>query len=233
MKRRIVIVTAVWKRPEVFKMFAQSIHNLNDPDIEVIVAGSEGEESKRMVLEAGFNYIEKPNQPLADKHNATTREARRYMPTHVLCLGSDDLISPELWAIYKDIAARGIDYSGVTDFYFYDVKTKKSAYWGGYIDSRRGETAGAGRMLSWNLLNKWNWKPWEKRHSHILDDSMPQKLKALRGYSKEIFSLKDRGVYAIDIKSEINMTPFELWPNTKYINDKELKLKFPYVYGGK
>lgn len=225
---RIVIVTAVWKRPEIFKMFAQSIHNLGD-DIPVIVAGSEGIKSRKMVEAEDFEYLERPNEPLAEKHNAAMKEARRWNPTHVLCLGSDDLISPELWAIYKDIAERRIDYAGVTDFYFYDAQSKKTAYWGGYIDHRKGETAGAGRLLSQRLLNKWNWRPWEKRHSNILDDSMPIKLKQLN-HSREIFSLKEKGVFAVDVKSEINMTPFELWPNTDYIPDDEVKAKFPYIY---
>jgi len=45
---KISIVTGVWKRPEVFEMFAQGIKNLG-VEVDVIVAGSEGKRSRDMV----------------------------------------------------------------------------------------------------------------------------------------------------------------------------------------
>jgi hypothetical protein len=231
-KIKLAIVSAVWKRPEVFELFAKSIHALTvktSLDIDVIIAGSEGKRSRTMVEKHGFIYVEMPNDPLASKVNATTMIASQLNVDYVLCVGSDDLITPELLNVYEQYMRKGFDYVGVTDFYFYDIDTKQASYWGGYIDNRRNHTAGAGRLLSKRLMQAWNWKPWEIKDSKVLDNSMQNKLKTTP-HSSAIFSLKEKGVYALDIKSSVNMTPFNLWPNTKLIDEKELKKHFPYVF---
>ena len=217
-KKRLAIVTGVWKRPEVFEIFANQTKKLKhkDVDIVVIVAGSEGEESKYMVEKHGFKYIEINNTPLAHKMNATTDLAGQYAVDYVLCVGSDDIISQELFDIYVEQMNKGIDYVAVLDWYFYDTQTDKFAYWGGYTDKREGHTCGAGRLLSNRLMRLFGWQPWNIEHSHILDDSMQKKLLDIP-HTSYIFKLKDKGVYGIDIKSSTNMTPFELWANTQYI----------------
>lgn len=230
-KIKLAIVSAVWKRPEVFEMFAAGVHKLErtcDMDITVIIAGSEGKRSQSMVERHGFKYVEVPNEPLATKVNAPMLIARHLKIDYVLCVGSDDIVSPGLMKVYESYMRAGIDYIGVTDFYFYDLTTKRAAYWGGYTDKRKGHTAGAGRLISNRLLNSWNWQPWEIRHSKVLDQSMQEKL-LHTPHTAATFSLKDKGVFALDIKSETNMTPFQLWDNTTFIPSEELKAEFPFV----
>ena len=161
---RIGIVTAVWKRPEVFEMFAKGVLHLNnntEHEYFVIVAGSEGYKTKNMVEKYGFNYIEIPNNPLATKHNATTIEAKEYDPDYILFLGSDDVIGVELMNLYTKFMKRSIDFIGLKDLYFYDIETDYSSYWGGYVDSRFGCSAGAGRLISKRLMNLWEWSVFE------------------------------------------------------------------------
>jgi hypothetical protein len=231
---KVVIVTAVWKRPEIFELFAKScrvlIEQISESDIEIVVAGSEGLRSRKMVEQYGFHYVEVPNDPLATKHNAAMLKARTLKPDYVLCVGSDDLIPPDLFREYLVHMKAGIDFIGVTDFYFYDTASGKSAYWGGYRDPRRiGHTAGAGRVISARLLSLWDWKPWEIRDSKVLDNSMQNKLRTTP-HSALTFSLKEKGLFALDVKSSTNMTPFQLWDNTVYILDSKLKKHFPYVW---
>lgn len=229
---KIVFVTAIWKRHHVFKMFAKSIHLIKEKsniDIDVIVSGSEGELSKNLVLYEGFKYIEIPNEPLAQKVNAPVLLAKKIGATNIICLGSDDLISIELFNIYIEYIKQGYDYIGVTDFYFYDLNSKKSSYWGGYRENwRSGHTAGAGRVLSSKLLDKWGWKPWDNIHNKILDNSIQEKLKST-SHTAKTFSLKEKNVLAVDIKSDINMTPFKLWDNTIFIENNIIENKFPFI----
>lgn len=230
-KIKVAIVTAVWKRPEVFELFAKGIRELinnSDVDIEVIVAGSEGPESREMVKKHGFIYVEMPNEPLASKVNQPVLIAGQLNVDYVLCVGSDDIITPGLMKVYESYMRSGVDYIAVTDFYFYDLVSKKAAYWGGYTDKRKGHTAGAGRLISRRLMDKWNWRPWEVKDSKVLDNSMQNKLKTTP-HTEAIFSLKEKNVFAIDIKSETNMTPFQLWENTSYIPLREIKKHFPYL----
>lgn len=231
-KLKIAICSAVWKRKEVFEMFAQGIKALQkgtDIEYQVFISGSEGDVSKKMVQKHKFTYIEIPNEPLAAKVNASVYAAKNFKPDYILCIGSDDIITPELMKVYEPYMRKGIDFIGVLDFYFYDIVSKKASYWGGYRDARRvGHTAGAGRLISRRLMELWDWGPWENKDSTVLDNSMQNKLKLVK-HTKEVFSIKAKGVLALDIKSETNMTPFKLWDNTVYIDSKIIKEKFPYV----
>lgn len=220
----ITVVTGVWKRPEVFEMFAKGIKNLG-VDVRVIVAGSEGDRSRNMVEAHGFDYIEIKNEPLAEKMNATTLSAKG--SDYVICMGSDDIISPELMQEYLKHMKEGYDFIGVTDFYFWDTVGQRALYWGGYRERyRKGVTAGAARCISARLMDEWNWMPWKVEHSKYLDNSMEGRITG----SKKILSLKELGLFALDIKSSTNMTPFALWDNTNYIDAQIIKDNFPYLF---
>lgn len=229
---KIAIVTGIWKRHDIFEMCAKGIHLLqkqNNCELSVIVAGSEGEQSKQLVEKYGFEYIEIPNEPLAEKMNAPVMMAKELNCDYVFCIGSDDIISPELFSIYVEQAKRGIDFVGVTDFYFYDTISKRVIYWGGYReDWRKGHTCGAGRLISKRLLDLWQWKLWEVKHNLILDNSIQDKL-AATPHTEMIFSIKENRVYALDIKSKENMTPFAMWDNTTESSIEIIEKHFDYI----
>lgn len=231
-KLKVAIVSAVWKRPEVFEMFATGIHELQKKtniNYSVIISGSEGDKSKKMVEAHGFTYIEIPNEPLANKVNAAVLKARDFKPDYVLCVGSDDIISPGLMKVYERYMREGLDYIGVTDFFFYDLVSKRALYWAGYREAyRTGHTCGAGRLISKRLMELWKWMPWEVKDSKVLDNSMQQKL-LHTAHSSVTFSLLEERVFALDIKSSTNMTPFNLWANTCEIDVDVIKKHFPYV----
>jgi len=217
------IVTGMWKRPEVFKIFGQHYKELG---IEVVVAGSEGKKSKQLAESFGFIYLERPNQPLAAKMNATITEGLKRGYTHFICVGSDDLLTKDLVDEYKRLIQLGYDFIGVLDFYFYELDTGKASYWGGYRDRKRFKhTCGAGRVLSRKLVESWNGKVWENQHSDYLDNSMQHKL-AMSDLPKYVFKMKDKGIFSVDIKSDTNMTPFALWDNTSYIDAKIIESRF-------
>ncbi len=232
---KITIISAVWQRPHVFRLFAEGLHKLIDAHstevtFRVIIAGSEGEKSQKMVTDEGFDYVEAPNDQLAKKFNATTRMAKGDNPDFVLLLGSDDIISADTFQIYLDKIKEQpkIDFIGLTDFYFYDLNTGKAAYWGGYADHRKGAVCGAGVLVSRNLMRLWGWAPWSPKHNHILDDSINIKRKRTP-HKDYTFSLKEHGVVSVDLKSNTNMTPFELWPNTNFIDSQIITDEFSFI----
>jgi hypothetical protein len=233
-KIKLAIVTSVWKRPEIFEMFAKGVNNLinkcNNFEITIVVSGSEWLESHKMVTDHGFTYIEVPNEPLAAKVNASTYACKKLNIDYVICVGSDDIISPELLNEYEKYMRKGIDFIGVTDCYFYDVTSKKSLYWGGYTENyRKGHTVGAFRALSARILSLWDWMPWENRDSNGLDRSMQDKLKKTP-HSIHTFNMKSLGLFALDIKSSTNMTKFRQWDNSNFIDSKIIKNQFSYVF---
>lgn len=219
---KITIVTGVWQRPNVFEMFAKGIKNLG-VDLRVIVAGSEGKRSEEMVLAHGFEYIEINNKPLGRKMNATTLAAKG--SDYVVCMGSDDVLSPELFQHYLKYMSEGYDFIGLSDFYFYDTKTKRAMYWGGYTDKRKGMTVGAGRVISSRLMNSMNWTPWNNEADKSLDSIMNNQIKG----KQKVLRLKDLNVLAVDIKSSTNITKFKQWENAEFINPNILTNKFTYL----
>jgi hypothetical protein len=243
-KIKLAIVTSVWKRPEIVDLFMQGIHKLKaeciDFEITLVMSGSiqddENIDKKGYVLKEfldgvypNFKYIEIPNEPLAAKVNATTYACKNLNVHYVMCMGSDDIMSPELLNAYIPYMRKGIDFIGVTDGYFYDTVSKRSLYWGGYREPyRKGHTLGAFRALSARLLSKWDWMPWENKDSHVLDKSMQDKLK-VTPHTFESFSMKEKNVIGIDIKSSTNMTPFAKWDNSEFIDTEIIKTHFPYV----
>lgn len=219
---KVAIISAMWKRPEIFRLFASGILELKHPDIEfhTFIAGSEGKASMNLAREYGFNYIEIQNTPLARKHNQAIALSKKINPDYYLFLGSDDIMNSDTLPVYFEKMKLGYDFIGITDFYFYDTVSDKAAYWGGYIDNRKGHTVGAGRMVSKRLMTKWNFAPFDNKLSHVLDDSMQRKIRMANKIFT--FSLKETNTHAIDIKSPINMTPFTLWPNTHYVDSSIL-----------
>lgn len=246
-KIRLAIVTSIWQRPDVLKMFCKGVEHLarecTDFEISLIVSGSLQDDPvlNDEILENvinndllqvlhEFKYIEIPNKPLAAKVNATTYAAQFLNIDYVLCLGSDDVVHPDLLNEYAKYMRKGVDFIGVTDFYFYDTTSKRSLYWGGYQEQyRKNHTAGAARALSARLLNKWDWSPWEVKDSHVLDKSMQDKMK-VTPHTIHVFSMRSKGLFALDIKSSTNMTPFHKWDNSDFIENQVIFDKFKYLF---
>lgn len=232
---KIGIITGVWKRPDIFELFAKGVKDLQSIkgiDVVCIVSGSEGKRSKSMVEKHGFTYIETPNEPLSHKMNLTALEAKEQGCTHVLCVGSDDIITKPLLKEYIKHIRTGYDFIGVLDFYFYDTVSKKAMYWGGYRDGRKGHTCGAGRLISARLMNDWDWLPWVVQDSLYLDNTMQNRLKNTPFHTKT-FSLKDEGLFGLDIKSSTNMTPFEKWDNASFIDSLVIEKQFAHLFKNK
>lgn len=230
---KIAIITAIWKRPEIFKLFTEGIRQITKahPTVkfEVVVAGSEGKNSESIVKEAGFHYIEIPNQPLAEKHNSTLKKVKTLSPDYIICLGSDDILSPELVGLYiEKLQTQKLDIIGLKDFYFYDVRNGKAIYWAGYNDGRKGLFCGAGVILSAKVLNVWGWKIWNNAHNAVLDNSLHEKIR-MTPCKKLTICLRDEKMYAVDLKSDTNMTPFERWPNSIEIPKEEIRQQFNYL----
>lgn len=221
-KLRIAFVTGIWKRDNIFEIFAEGIKLLKkefkEVEIQCFVAGSEGAKSEKLVKKHKFEYVEIANTPLGIKFNMAALVARKWNPDFCMMLGSDDLISPDLFSRYLINAQKNVDYSYITDCFFYDTISGKASYWGGYTKPfNKGHAAGIGRMLSARLMQAMSWQPWLNDRLHdLLDTSMDMKLKRIL-HTREEIRAADSGC-ALDIKSSVNMTPFKLWDNTTYVD---------------
>ena len=225
---KLCFVTGMWQRHEVFEMFAEGIVMLRDHfkhvvDIHCCVAGSEGDISKNLASRYGnFHYVETRNQPLGEKMNKALMVARELSPDYCLMVGSDDLIGVNLMRRYLKAMDSKVDFVCLMDCYFFDTRTKKGLYWGGYRKPHNiGKAAGVGKLISKELLDKINWNCFPPGYDRILDTGFEKALSRV-SYTKQEIYLSKENLFCLDIKSSTNMTPFAQWDNSNFIDGKEL-----------
>ena len=206
----ISIVSAIWQRPALTKIFLDSlVRYKKDYGINAVVAGSEKEKTRNMCIARGIEYIETDNKPLSNKFNNAARWARvLHKPKAFLILGSDDFLSDSFIQNYLTLLK--YDVVGITDCYFYHTQSKEAMYWKGYTNFRQGETIGLARMLSREVYDKLNGKLWPQNMNSGLDYTMMQRLKKIHKFNSISLSVKDIGI-AVDIKGQGNITGFDCY----------------------
>lgn len=188
----LAIVTAIWKRHRLTRKVLAYYRDLARKlpvETVLIVAGSEGLQSRAMATEYGAEYVEVPNSPLGAKWNAAAQRAGALGADAVLVTGSDDLVSEELIRFYLTTPR---EVQGVLDCYVHDLLNGRSIHWRGYTGRRAGETVGAGRYLPADALDDLNWRPWQDYLEHGLDGSVRAKL-AAAGCTERGYRMKDAG----------------------------------------
>ena len=257
--RTMVILTCIWKRPKLTQIVLSNYKKLKEEvkeflNLELVAVGSEGEKSKTICEENGFHYFEYENQPMSEKWNFGLQMTKKFNPDAVTIVGSDDIIDKQLLSFYNGKLNKGHLMLGIKDFYIYDSKSQKLAYWRGYgklNDAHRmDETIGLARCLSRPLLDKLNFNIWNDLDiSRNLDGAMTTRLKEIGIYptSEENipyikidnqiygaghlgYKLKEIKGFAIDIKTKTNVTSFDRYlardpDSIEYLDGEFLKSK--------
>jgi hypothetical protein len=218
---RFSVVTCLWRRPEISKIMLRRCAALRQEladrlELDVVVVGSEGQNSERLASEHGFVYVERRNRPLGAKWNAGLSTARALDCDGVVILGSDDLVNATLLERYLEHHERGAKFMGLADVYFLRVADAQLLHWRGYKQpGRRRETIGLGRFVDAALLDKCGWRLWAPRIDRGLDASMTQRLAPyLRRAGAEAiraFRCEQEGIAAIDLKSDVNIWSFDAY----------------------
>lgn len=225
---KIAFVTAVWKRPEIFRLFADNMQRLKAHfsetpiNIGFAVAGSEGYKSQYMVEKAGGFYIEADNNKLTRKWNLATKCAEEEMhPDWFIFLGSDDIIPAKTLEFYIEKMKQGYDYINILDTYFFDTKSKRGLIWRGYNNTMKSTPSGVGKAVHRDVLVKACFEPFISGYDTVLDTGFDRKINKI---VKNPFSfrLEKEGLFALDIKSSTNMTPFEVWNNSELLYGKKM-----------
>lgn len=171
---KIVLLTCVWRRHELTKIVLSYYEKVREylaehVDITLLAIGSEGQASRRICEQHGFNYLEYKNIPLSDKWEFGVKSSQAFDPDGVVIVGSDDLISHSLFKSYAELLHEGYLFCGLSDGYFMDLKNPESIlYWKGYggLKSQQGmpwrlnETIGMGRFYSRTLLELIDYSLW-------------------------------------------------------------------------
>ncbi len=226
---KIVITTMIWKRPEVFKIWAVAVQRIisefPDIDFEVLIAGSEGRVSKKITDAWHWHYLETPNQPLGLKANLRLQACQKLKPDYVLFLGSDDIMSIKTFTFILKKMKQGFDEIAPMDLYIYDALSKRLVYSRGYINHRKGERLAIGRAIHKDVLDKINWTMWSNVLSRNLDGNSKTLLNGVVR-NPYYYWLKENNLMIVDIKTEVNLSKFQLRDNHTIVGT-ELLNQFP------
>lgn len=186
--KKLALCFCIWKRHELERIVIEYYLSLSKRfNFDIIVCGSEGKKSAQIAKECV--YIEHPNQPVSDKHNALIQSLKGKDYDGAILIGSDDLIEPKLFDFYQNLEH---DYFGFPDVYYWKPKTNTLAYWNGFF-------MGAGRYFSSKTLEACNYTLWRNGLNKGLDTSQRTLLES-SGVKLHQISHKDLDTMIVDVK---------------------------------
>jgi hypothetical protein len=197
---RIALITTLWRRHDLTKIVLNYYRQF--PNLELICVGSEGEKSKQ--LAEGWHYIEHKNFPVSEKHNQALKNAKDLNVDGVVLIGSDDLMSKELFTFYQTLDKNCPNVIGFEDSHIYYTETKELFHYTGLVFK---QTVGTGRFFSKYVLDRCGWELWDNNLNRGLDTNCTNKLKKMSIF-ETVYKLSDINGFFVDIKHTENITKF-------------------------
>ena len=230
MRKKILVVTAIYGRHDLARIVLNHYNQLRSKfDLQLLAIGSEGDKSRQLCEAWGWNYIEFPNNPLSQKFNRLFQEAEQYDFDFMVLVGSDDLISEEIFSYYEKTVTKTTKHLlGLKDLYFYSIQRDEALHFQGYPSPPSPKTIGAGRCFSRYILGAVKFRPWaDEKLPRGLDSCCSKYLKQA-GISEIAIPMEQTGGIAVDIKHPmVTLTRFEyLHGKHPYIDRKILDDKF-------
>jgi len=186
---KMVILTALWKRPALTEIFLSYYSNMKERlegqiDLKLVAVGSEGLVTEKISKDNGWKYVEAPNNPVSQKWNAGVKSLKDIDADAVIILGSDDFISDNLLLEYKKRLNENYALMGVKDMYVLDVPTERFGRWRGYqpniYEDRTGETIGMARCIGRKVMEMVDYDIWLNIGADFgLDGIMSSRFKSL------------------------------------------------------
>lgn len=192
---KIVYIIPFYKRLDLTDLCFSELKKQNRP---IYAVGSEGTKSRNIAEKNGVNYMEFPNNPVSDKHNALAGLLKNVDFDYAVLIGSDNFVSANFSENLEEyLSQERPDFTQFDSIYFHNQKSRKTTY--------LKCPTGVGRCFSKDLLEKMNYQLWSKGLNYGLDGSSAKNLKK-KGFIPTIISLEKLGVEMVDIKYSENIT---------------------------
>lgn len=213
---KIVAVTPFHLRPHISRIFWQ---NAQDIGLDVVALISDKQNSK-MAMRHALQVINTNNNPLGKKWQTGVELLKTLDFTHLLIVGSDDITSHKTLRLYERMVEEGgHEYIGFQDGLAMDSKTKKFRIFKGYKNHRLGESIGANRLISRELLEKIDYKVFPTDRHRYMDKVLTDNLKKIGVENTLIRSgLKP---YRVGIKTGLTIS--KDYPGSPFIHNIDLK----------
>ena len=175
MDKKILILLPIWGREKITTLCFDNLKELQkDFNIEVLCVVSE-QWAKLLAMEYGFKQVSAPNECLGTKMNIGVEYAKTLSFDYMMNLGSDDIITKDLFKCYEPYFEKEIGIFGSTRLTFIDSSTKEAK------EFNYSMMMGAGRCIRKDILieytkegmydkiqNGLDWNSMKRfiRHSH-------------------------------------------------------------------
>jgi len=171
-----------------------------------LVAATSDPNDAALADEFGVCVVPHENVPLGRKFNAALQASRG--AAAVLIMGSDDFFDAVVADVLGEavLAKRSV---GFQDLYVADLPGDRMRYIAGYrVRSRWIEPVGPGTLHFADVLDRLNWRLWPDDKHHSMDYDRFLTLKANKAMP-QLLNLKVLGGAMVDVKTEVNMWPFD------------------------
>jgi len=220
----IITFTPVWQRPEIFKICLAGIKRLVNHDkkrfnIRPFFMVSESWAAAELIkLKYDFVYV--TNDPLGAKKNAGIKYAlENYQFDYIMEIGSDDLLTSGYLDLIEPLLLEGIQQLHPSSVYFADARNGEVAFW------ETNKVLGAGRCISRKAIETVTRRTtlWEPQGRRGMDTYSWRQLQNV-GIGNHLINTRD--VYALDIKSDVNINQMSAFLPSPLTLD-EILIHFP------
>ena len=231
----ILILTPVWGRPEILKIFLAGIERLRKSYPHIILLCIVSPEDKYhdylvdMIIDVGGEVCEFSNKHLGAKQNYGLDFAlKEFKFKYLMQMGSDDILNPGIFKLYEPYMKSGEKVFGVNNVYFYEYCSGDCIFVEDYNDNH---PMGVARMYKYDslleVLNIHKKKLWPERSDDGMDG---MSIKTLRSCGIKPLSIDIKETpYVLDIKTNTNIWHFKLVQNYK---EKDIDFKTISKYFG-
>jgi len=213
-KMKILVLTPVWKRPEITELYCLGILRLKRKfDIDVLcVCSPEDPTHNTLILDKyKIPYVLHENK-LGKKKNFGLQEALKKDWDYLLEMNSDDIIKDELIEVYAKLMEQGVPFIGMGNFVFYNSETGESKE----CTFRDSHTVfGIGRAYKRDVVE--GKKLWDDEADRGMDNHSERVLMKDKVYAR-ITTTEEP--LAFDIKSNVNLWSYKQMPGKPYLTGK-------------
>jgi hypothetical protein len=214
----IGIMTVSHKRPRIDEVYCLMIQRLMShyPSLFIPVSVVSIEEEKTVFEKYGIETYIFENSPLGAKHNHAIGKLKGKV-THVLHLGSDNVIDDNY--MNELLSHLDVDIVWGKGLVYYSSSNHRARLW----EECYKQSPGPGRLMRTEILDKVNWQPWTEGLENGMDGNCYENIKPFI-QTIHTFLIKDFKSLLMDVKSEMNMHPYNLFEN----NGRELNTDYIY-----
>lgn len=191
-----------------------------------VVCVASTKEDINLAKSFGWDVVKYSNTSLSEKLQYGLEFARTLPHDGLLMLGSDDLVSPQLYEDYIKYI-RLYEFVAVKHCYFIDINTGMTRFWRGYKTKRKGEPCGAGRLYRKDLLERIDYKLW---NNPSLDKGVDSKSWDTIKKTNNIKLINlDYNRVLVDLKDAESTTSMDRFSNDPIISNAPVLKLFPDI----